>query len=160
VRLPRLKPKGRFAGARIGRNEIIRPDFSRRLLSKVVAEERTLDLQPARMRAMTFCRRYGLQAPILQAPMAGSCPASLAAAVANAGGMGALRALLSSPEGVAEWVAEFRLQSEGPFQLNLWIPEPVPARDPDAEKLVREFLAKWGPPVPPEASNVRPLAKY
>jgi nitronate monooxygenase len=92
--------------------------------------------------------------------MAGSCPASLAAAVANAGGMGALGALLSSPEGVAEWVAEFRLQSKGPFQLNLWIPEPVPARDPEAEKLVREFLAKWGPPVPPEASNVRPLAKY
>jgi nitronate monooxygenase len=121
-----------------------------------MAEERSLEVQRARRRAMTFCRQYGLQAPILQAPMAGSCPATLAAAVANAGGMGGLGALLSSPAGVAEWVTEFRSQSNGPFQLNLWIPGPMPAPDPAAEKLVREFLARWGPPVQPEASNVGP----
>src|SRR3981189_173360 len=121
-----------------------------------MAEERSLEVQRARRRAMTFCRQYGLQAPILQAPRAGSCPAPLAAAVANAGGMGGLGALLSSPAGVAEWVTEFRSQSNGPFQLNLWIPGPMPAPDPAAEKLVREFLARWGPPVQPEASNVGP----
>jgi nitronate monooxygenase len=103
---------------------------------------------------MTFCQRYGLQVPILQAPMAGSCPVGLAAAAANAGAMGGMGALLSSPEGIAEWAAGFRSQSKGPFQLNLWIPGPAPARDLAAEKLVREFLATWGPAVLAEAGNV------
>jgi hypothetical protein len=44
----------------------------------------------ARERADRFCRSFGLRMPILQAPMAGACPASLASAVANAGGMGGL----------------------------------------------------------------------
>jgi IMP dehydrogenase/GMP reductase len=39
-------------------------------------------------RAAAFCAQYGLQLPILLAPMAGACPASLSIAVANAGGMG------------------------------------------------------------------------
>src|SRR5271167_4246475 len=46
----------------------------------------------ARERVARFCRRFGLQVPILlQAPMAGACPASVASAVANAGGMGGRR---------------------------------------------------------------------
>jgi nitronate monooxygenase len=62
--------------------------------------------------------------PILEAPMASACPAGLAAAVANAGGMG--------------------------------IPEPLPpVRDEESERRVRDFLATWGPPVPPEAGDAR-----
>ena len=75
---------------------------------------------------MAFCQRYGLRIPILQAPMVGSCPVSLAVAVADAGGMGAMGALLSSPDAIANWAAEFRARSLGPFQLNLWIAEPAP----------------------------------
>jgi nitronate monooxygenase len=91
--------------------------------------------------------------------MAGACPPSLAIAVANAGGMGAMGALHSSPEAIAEWVAEFRDGSSGPFQLNLWIPDPPPARDTDAEREVRSFLADWGPFVPVEAADV-PLQDF
>jgi nitronate monooxygenase len=111
----------------------------------------------ATSRALAFCRRYGLQLPVLEAPMAGACPASLAVAVANAGGMGAMGALLASPGGIVDWVAEFRSQSKGPFQLNLWIPDPAPARDAASEARVRDFLSKWGPPVPAEAGDARPL---
>ena len=53
-------------------------------------------------------------------------------------------ALMTSPEGIAEWVAEFRSQSNGPFQLNRWIPQPIPSRNPAAEKRIRDFLSKWG----------------
>jgi nitronate monooxygenase len=116
--------------------------------------ERTSGSSSARNRAMQFCQKFGLQAPILQAPMAGSSPVSLAVAVANAGGMGGLGALLTSPEEITDWVAEFRSLSNGPLQLNHWIPEPTPVRDPGAEKLIRNFLLRWGPPVPDEASNV------
>jgi len=94
-----------------------------------------------------------MKLPILEAPMAGTSPASLAVAVANVGGMGAMGALLTSPEGIAEWVAEFRARSKGPFQLNLWIPGARPQRDPAAEARVREFLSRWGPAVPPDAGD-------
>ena len=108
-------------------------------------------------RAAAFCARYGLRAPILQAPMASSCPPPLAAAVANAGGMGALGALTSDPAAIAAWVAGFRAQSNGAFQINLWVPDPPPTRDPAAEGRVRDFLGQWGPPVPEAAGDAVPL---
>jgi nitronate monooxygenase len=120
-----------------------------------MAKPRASSSPHARNRATTFCQRYGLEAPIIQAPMAGSCPPGLAAAVANAGGLGGMGALMTSPEGIAEWVAEFRSQSNGPFQLNRWIPQPTPARNPAAEKRMREFLSKLGPPVPDEVGDVQ-----
>src|SRR5437762_11251554 len=88
----------------------------------------------ARERAARFCRRFGLRVPILQAPMAGACPATLASAVANAGGLGGLGALTTPPDGIANWVREFRDQSNGGLQINLWIPEPPPVRDPEHER--------------------------
>src|SRR5271165_7263567 len=120
-----------------------------------MAEQRSSGFPSARSRSTAFCQRFGLQVPVLQAPMAGSCPPGLAAAVANAGGMGGMGALMTCPEGIAEWVAEFRSQSNGPFQLNRWIPQPTPARNPAAEKRMRDFLSKWGPPVPAEVGDVR-----
>ena len=105
-------------------------------------------------RHIAFCSKFGLTLPVLLAPMAGACPASLSIAVANAGGMGAMGALLTSPAGIAAWVQEFRSRSAGPFQLNTWIPDPPPHRDPAAEARMRTFLAEWGPPVPPAAGDV------
>ena len=61
-----------------------------------------------RQRAAAFCERYGLRVPVLEAPMARTCPASLAIAVANAGGMGGMGALLTDPAGIASWISEFR----------------------------------------------------
>src|SRR5690242_10701650 len=98
----------------------------------------------ARRRAEAFCRRFGLRLPILMAPMAGACPASLAAAVANAGGMGGLGALTTAPDGIPAWASEFRGQSNGSFQINLWVPDPAPVRDREHEGRVRQFLAGWG----------------
>jgi nitronate monooxygenase len=107
-----------------------------------------------RDRAQSFCDRFGLKMPILLAPMAGACPASLSIAVANAGSMGAMGALLTTPAGIREWVGAVRAGSPGPFQLNTWVPDPAPRRDADAEARVRAFLAKWGPDVPASAGDV------
>lgn len=104
-------------------------------------------------RARAFAERLGIELPILLAPMAGASPPSLSIAVANAGGMGACGALLMNAEAIRGWVEEFRQHSEGKFQLNLWIPGPEPARDFDAEKRHREFLAAWGPPVAAELGD-------
>jgi nitronate monooxygenase len=111
-------------------------------------------------RIRAFCERYGLEVPILLAPMAGSCPVSLSVAVANAGGMGALGALLTPPAGVREWVASFRAQSRGPLQINTWVPDPAPARNAEAEARVREFLGQWGPAVSPDAGDSTKLPDF
>ncbi len=111
----------------------------------------------ARARAEKFCAAYGLEIPILLAPMAGASPPALSIAIAAAGGMGALGALLTDPIGIAAWANTFRAGSPGPFQLNLWVPGAAPARDPAAEEKLRSFLGHWGPAVPPEAGDARPL---
>src|ERR1700757_2413637 len=107
-------------------------------------------------RSAPFCAKYGLQFPILLAPMAAACPTSLSIAVANAGGMGALGALLTPPAGIRTWAQEFRAQSAGPLQLNVWIPDSVPKRDSSAEEEIRRFLERWGPPVPASAGDTVP----
>jgi nitronate monooxygenase len=107
-------------------------------------------------RVHSFTQRYGLAMPILQAPMAGACPVALAAAVANAGGMGGMGALLTKPDGIEAWARDFRGQSNGGFQLNLWIPDPPPQRDAAAEAKTRDFLGQWGPTVEPNAGDATP----
>lgn len=111
---------------------------------------------PALARAQKFCLAYNLRAPILLAPMAGACPASLSIAIANAGGMGACGALLLSPAAISRWASEMRANSNGAFQLNLWIPGPPAKRDAAAEDAVRAFLANWGPPVDAGAGDATP----
>src|SRR6266851_9314535 len=92
-----------------------------------------------RARVQAFCTRFNLRLPILLAPMAGACPPSLSAAVANAGGLGACGALIMPPAAIMNWATEFRAISNGPFQLNLWIPDPQPQRDPDHEAKISVF---------------------
>ncbi len=113
----------------------------------------------ALQRAEAFCRAYDLRLPILMAPMAGACPASLAIAVAQAGGLGGCGALLMKPDAIRAWAAEVRSSTNGGFQLNLWIPDPPPQRDAAHEAKVRAFLGTWGPPVPPEAGDT-PLIDF
>ena len=107
-------------------------------------------------RAAEFTNSLGIRLPILLAPMAGYCLPSLAIAVANAGGLGACGSLLMTPPEIAAWCAEFRQGSNGEFQINLWIPDPRPPRDVELEKRQRDFLAQWGPQVPPEAGDAVP----
>lgn len=107
-------------------------------------------------RATRFAEQYGLQVPILLAPMAGACPPSLSIAIANGGGMGAAGVLMMTRGQIADWVREMRAGSNGAFQLNTWIPDPEPVRDLEHEAAVRHFLGNWGPPVPDDAADAPP----
>ncbi len=115
------------------------------------------DTLPPLARARAFCDAFALRVPILMAPMAGACPASLAIAVANGGGLGGCGALLMKPEAIRAWTADVRAQTNGAFQINLWIPDPAPKRDAEHEARVRDFLGQWGPAVSAEAGDVTPL---
>jgi nitronate monooxygenase len=110
-------------------------------------------------RARHFAASLDVSVPILMAPMAGASPVSLASAVTNAGGMGACGALLLSPLAITSWADEFRSQSNGSFQMNLWVPDPAPLRDTAAEQRHRTFLGAWGPAVPAEAADA-PLEDF
>ncbi|MEY4550031.1 MAG: hypothetical protein RL685_6226 [Pseudomonadota bacterium] len=113
-------------------------------------------MKPYFARARQFCDRFGCALPVLLAPMAGACPPELSIAVANAGGMGAAGLVLHEPAAMLRWMSDFRAGSRGPTQLNLWIPDPEPQRDPAHEARVRAFLADWGPTVSVEDAAVRP----
>ncbi len=108
---------------------------------------------PPRVRAESFANQLDIRLPILLAPMAGACPPSLSIAVANAGGLGACGAVAMTVDEIKAWAAEFRAGSKENFQINLWIPEVPPVRDFALEGRQREFLAMWGPAVPPEAGD-------
>src|SRR4051794_32254286 len=114
------------------------------------------DMHPAVTRAQAFCERFALRLPIMLAPMAGACPPSLSIAVMNAGGLGAYGALLMQPDAIRRWAADVQAGSSGRFQLNLWVPDPPPHRNPEREAAVRAFLAQWGPEVPPESGDATP----
>ncbi len=68
-------------------------------------------------------------------------------------------ALMTQPAGIRAWVQEFRAASSGPFQLNLWIPDPPPIRNQQDEERMRKFLEAWGPTVP-EAAGDTVLPKF
>ena len=107
-----------------------------------------------RERVDSFCHRFGLKLPILLGPMAGASAPSLSIAVMNAGGLGACGALLMRPEEIRAWADEVRAKGNGPYQLNLWIPDPPPHRDGGHEARVREFLSGWGPLPAEDAGDV------
>jgi nitronate monooxygenase len=109
-----------------------------------------------RERTTAFCDRFGLRVPILLAPMAGASAPALSIAVASNGGLGACGALLMTPPEIVAWANEVRAASNDRFQINLWIPDPAPARDADLEAKLRDFLSRWGPAVTPNAGDATP----
>ncbi len=59
--------------------------------------------------------------------------------------MGGCGALLLRPAEIQAWADSVQRESAGPFQINLWVPDPAPQRDSLHEASVRRFLAQWGP---------------
>jgi nitronate monooxygenase len=79
-------------------------------------------------------RRLSIEWPILQAPMAGgiSTPA-LAAAVAEAGGLGAFAVGGLAPDAVRDGIRAIRRLTSRPFAVNFFTPGPAPSAPGDRE---------------------------
>jgi nitronate monooxygenase len=90
--------------------------------------------------------------------MAGLQQTDLAMAVMDAGGMGGYGALMIPPDGIRAW-AKTAHTARRPFQINLWVPDPPPTRDAEAEGRVAQFLGEWGPPVAADAGST-PLQAF
>jgi nitronate monooxygenase len=82
----------------------------------------------------------GIEHPILQAPMASAATPALAAAVSEAGGLGALGSSLLSVDELHKQTAELRELTQRPFQLNFFCHEP-PEVSGDIADRAREYFA-------------------
>ncbi|MGG6429695.1 NAD(P)H-dependent flavin oxidoreductase [Acetobacter ghanensis] len=70
---------------------------------------------------MSFIDQLGLHVPVLQAPMAGVSTPALAAAVCNAGALGALGLGAMDAEAARGMITELRVRTPQPFNVNLFV---------------------------------------
>ena len=90
---------------------------------------------------------FGLSLPVVQAPMAGVQGASLALAVAQAGGLGSLPAATLTPEALRRDLAAIRERSAGPINVNFFChapPEPDAEREAAWRAVLAPYYAEFG----------------
>jgi nitronate monooxygenase len=90
---------------------------------------------------------FGIEHPILLAPMAGPGTAELAIAVAEAGGLGALPCAMSSPEQTRRDLGVIRQRTAKPINLNFFThtpPQPDPERDARWKARLAPYYAELG----------------
>jgi nitronate monooxygenase len=71
--------------------------------------------------APSFTSRLGIEHPLIQAPMSGSTPPALVAAVSNAGALGSLGAGYLEPAAIIEQAAQIRVLSAQPYAIGLFV---------------------------------------
>lgn len=90
---------------------------------------------------------FGIEHPILLAPMAGPGTAELAIAVAEAGGLGALACAMSSPQQIRADLGVIRQRTAKPINLNFFThtpPQPDPAREARWKTRLAPYYAELG----------------
>src|SRR3546814_12143007 len=65
-----------------------------------------------------ICRMLGIEHPIVLAGMGGASVPALAAAVANAGGVGVLGAAACSPARLRSWIRQTPAPTDNPFGVD------------------------------------------
>ena len=104
------------------------------------------------MKFHSFLQRLGIENPILLAPMAGSGGTpELAAAVSNAGGLGAWGGAYAKPDEIAAAIRRIRQLTKRPFNINLFAGGYDGGRKVDPQpmlSIVGEVHAKLGLPPP------------
>jgi nitronate monooxygenase len=84
--------------------------------------------------------KLGIRTPIIQAPMAGVSTPAMAAAVSNAGALGALGVGATHAEGARQMIRDTRALTDRPFNVNLFCHVPATA-DPAREARWLDYLA-------------------
>ncbi|MEW9573097.1 NAD(P)H-dependent flavin oxidoreductase [Rhodanobacter sp. Si-c] len=69
----------------------------------------------------SLAQRFGIECPLVQAPMAGATTPELVAAVSQAGGLGSLGAGYAEPQAILDQAARIRALTDRPFALNLFV---------------------------------------
>ena len=96
---------------------------------------------------MTLQEFFGVDLPIIQAPMAGAQAAALAVAVSEAGGLGSLPAALLAPDALRRELESIRDQTNRPFNVNFFChsePKPDAERENGWRQLLRPYFDEMG----------------
>jgi nitronate monooxygenase len=91
---------------------------------------------------MSLRELFGVELPVVQAPMAGSQGSELAIAVSNAGGLGSLPCALLSVEAMNGELATIRAATRKPYNVNFFCHSP-PSIDAKREDAWRSLLAPY-----------------
>jgi nitronate monooxygenase len=101
-------------------------------------------------------RLFGIDLPIVQAPMAGANLAPMAVAVSDAGGLGSLPCAMLSPDQVRQQIDQIRRQTANPINLNFFCHRP-PRVDAAAEARWRQRLATYYAELAIDPADVPPV---
>ncbi len=91
---------------------------------------------------MTLQKLFGIDLPIIQAPMAGSQGSALAVAVSNAGGLGSLPCAMLDAQALRRELEAIRAQTARPYNVNFFC-HVQPAPNADREAAWRTALAPY-----------------
>jgi nitronate monooxygenase len=69
----------------------------------------------------SFASRLGIEHPLIQAPMSGSTPPALVAAVSNAGALGSLGAGYLEPQAILDQAGQIRALGDRPYAIGLFV---------------------------------------
>jgi len=102
-------------------------------------------------------QRIGIKYPIFQAPMAGTATPAMAAAVSNAGGLGAIGIGAATASKAREMIQHTKKLTDKPFNVNVFVheePQPDAARDAAWIEFLRPEFAKFGGAPPTSLQTV------
>jgi nitronate monooxygenase len=102
---------------------------------------------------VTICELFGLELPIIQAPMAGVQGSPLAIAVSKAGGLGSLPCAMLSPATLREELSAIAAATQRPCNVNFFChtpPAPDAARDAAWRDALRPYYDELGLEIGPE----------
>jgi len=88
---------------------------------------------------------FGIELPIIQAPMAGSQGSALAIAVSNAGGLGSLGCAMLGPDQIRAELKAITSATSQPYNANFFVhkqPLPDPAREDAWRKVLAPYFAE------------------
>lgn len=95
--------------------------------------------------------------PIIQAPMAGTSSPALAAAVANAGGLGSIAVGATNASGAQKMLADFRERSHRSLNVNVFCHQPAkgnPSREAAWIERLRPEFRRLGHEPPPQLTQI------
>ncbi|HEX8155627.1 MAG TPA: nitronate monooxygenase [Thermoanaerobaculia bacterium] len=92
--------------------------------------------------SVTIADLFGIELPIIQAPMAGVQGSALAIAVSSAGGLGSLPAAMLTVDALRKEIAAIRARTARPFNVNFFC-HAAPVADARREAAWRDTLAPY-----------------
>ena len=106
---------------------------------------------------------FGIELPIIQAPMAGVQGSELAIAASEAGGLGSLPCAMLSPEQMRTELGVIRQRTSRPINLNFFChaaPQPDPEREAGWKRRLEPFYAELSldPATPVKSANRAPFS--